>query len=262
MVKMKITIWDYGITTVGTIIMLLLFMQCQTPRFTTKEMGDAIDTNVANPTNSIYLLDRDNWGSMYICAFVNAYFEQPKSIDFLIRGFDRTVDSAFMRKTYSGVYHLLEQYKYDLLLYCTDSVTAIFYKKISLPNIVAASVCVIPEKSNRDKHQSAYLYYDIDGYLVDFWEKEEPFRKEHGAIGKKYDSWILAEQKDYTDYRFEMTFLQYTPEQGLVNAETKKPVDINESDYYKEVGQWMKETCRKNNYSRMIVPSAIPKISE
>ncbi|MDR0659624.1 MAG: hypothetical protein LBG19_02240 [Prevotellaceae bacterium] len=259
-------------TLVYLLIISLLLLSSQGVRAqrwysNTDEIGRAIDHNIQKAKDSIlllgaedsvFLLDYENETSRYICSYVNAYFGPPEDINFLISGFDRSQNGGFMRSVYPMTFHLLEKYRDDLLIYADDSVTAIFYKTIDVSNLAAASVCVKPDKDNYGKFLMAYSFYDKDGYTVYREEIEEQYRKEHYAIIRKYDDWLPAIQLWPNNFPHEMFFLEYTLEQGLVNAETREPVDIDKSEYYKEVEQWMRETCKKNGYSKMIISSPIP----
>ena len=225
---------------------------------TTDEIGRAIDNNIQNARDSIFLLDYENEASRYICSYVSAYFEPPKDISSLISGFDYSESGEFMRSVYPTTFRLLEKYRDDLLIYADDSVTAIFYKTIDPQSLVAASVCVKPENDNLGKFNTGYNFYNREGYYAYTEEKEELYQQEHNAIMRRYDCWVEAVQTTLNYFRYEMVFLEYTPNQGLVNLEAKKPIDVGASSYFKEVEQWMKETCERNGYSRMIIPSRVP----
>ena len=80
-------------------------VQAQRWYATTDEIGRAIDDNIQNARDSIFLLDYENEASRYICLYVNAYFEQPKDISSLISGFDYSPEGKFQRHHFAQTFH-------------------------------------------------------------------------------------------------------------------------------------------------------------
>ncbi len=239
----------------------LFTITCFAQQFSVDTLFDYAYRN-GHERSGIYQLDYNGWMSEYLMAYINNYYEQPKDIDFLIKAFDQW-DDPEMREVYARQYQLMSEYKNDLKLYCTDSVTALFYKSIQPENIVAITGYVKPVFDEFGRMRFYYLYYDRDGYVVTTEEISLKYKKELHAIVKKY------EQQGWKDYgpsqqsfhpEYKMIIVQYTPEQGLIDLDNKKrPLNTQSSAYFSDVEQWLKITCEEHQYSKMIISTLIPK---
>lgn len=207
----------------------------------------------------IYQLDKDGNMSMYLRAYLNNYYEQPKNIGFLIKAFDKVDDAAIMRKVYASQYKLLTKFNNKLILYSTDSITAIYYKRISPSNLVTETGYTTEDYDDVNRLRLMYSYYDKDGYIVTSEKLTSELKTGLNEIKKKYDRWLLNDSSmQFTQNPFKIIILQYTKSQGLINLFTKQSIDVNGSGYFPEVERWLRNICEKYGFSKIIIPSPVP----
>ena len=214
--------------------------------------------NYHNKKDTIYKLDDGGKMSMYIRAYMDSYFEYPKSIDELLHAFDRIESHNEMRQIYGLQYSLMEQYKSDLKIATGDSVIAIFYKKIDTSNVITATDAKPMFLESRiSMAPNKYLYFDEEGYLVGSENLTQELIEKFKIISLNYcnDCW----QKE-PDGWYKLVIIEYMPSYGrLTNAFNKQPLHIEKVPFFKEIEEWMNMTCKEHSFSRMIIPSWIPK---
>jgi len=243
------------------LLVAVSLLSCAEQDFSIDNLFEHANRNVQE-RSGIYQLDYNYWMAQYLMAYIRKYYEQPKDIEFLIKAFDKSENIELVREVYALQYQLMLEYKNDLKLYCNDSITAIFYKRIKPSNIVAITGYTEPDFDDYEREQFIYKYYDKDGYVLGNEDLTLRYKQERHTIIQKYDelNWIHSDVASALPFipKYKVFLIEYTPNQGLICLDNKRPIDVDSSPYFKEIEQWLKTTCEKEGYSRMIIPSPIP----
>ena len=213
--------------------------------------------NYYDKKDSIYKIDEDGKMSMYMRAYMNNYHMQPADINVLLHAFDRTEYREQMGIDYELQYQLMEKYKNDIKVFAGDSITALFYKRIIPENVIAVTGITGVEHNSGYQFGRTYSYFDKDSYLLADSIIQNILIKEYRQIAFKhneYKDWKTEYDGTFKAY----IFVEYTPK-IFRNAETKEAIPTEGWPYFEELKQWMKATCEKYGFSRMIIPCLVPK---
>jgi hypothetical protein len=213
--------------------------------------------NYYDKQDGIYKIDEGGRMSMYMRAYINSYFKQPKDIDELFHAFDKT-NLEGMKEIYELQYQLMEKYKDDIKVFAGDSVTALFYKRIIPENVIAVTDVIKVEHNIGYSFDIKYSYFDKDDYLLEDSIIQSALIKEYRQIAfrnNEYSDWKTEPDSIFKEY----IFVEYLPNNMFRNIETNEPIPTEKWAYFKELKEWMKSTCRKYGFSRIIIPCLIPK---
>lgn len=200
--------------------------------------------------------DREKFGwdlSMLFDAYTSTYNETPLNANDLMTFIDRMDKDS--RLICEGMYVYDFQYLYlkdhqDKLIFVTDSLVSIFYKKIKPENLLIQKSISYPCNSvavpRVDFFDKDDLYVSCDSLSSEVIQR----------LYREYWSYSYATKDNHNRILFEKTKFEYTPN-SLKDLCGNELLDINRSPLIKNTFCFLDSLARTNNFSRIIASGYI-----
>lgn len=195
----------------------------------------------------------DIW--MLLDAYTSTYNKTPQNANDLMTFIDRMVKDS--RLICEGIYRFDYQYLYlkdnqDKLIFVTDSLVSIFYKKIKPENLLIQTSISSP--CNSVAVPCVNFFDDDDLYVSRDSLSSEAIQR----LYREYWSYSYAIKGNPNKILFEKTKFEYTPN-SLKDLCGNQLLDINRSPLIKNTFNYLDSLARANNFSRIIASGFIDK---
>ena len=195
----------------------------------------------------------DIW--MLLDAYTSTYNKTPQNANDLMTFIDRMVKDS--RLICEGIYRFDYQYLYlkdnqDKLIFVTDSLVSIFYKKIKPENLLIQTSISSP--CNSVAVPCVNFFDDDDLYVSRDSLSSEAIQR----LYREYSSYSYAIKGNPNKILFEKTKFEYTPN-SLKDLCGNQLLDINRSPLIKNTFNYLDSLARANNFSRIIASGFIDK---
>ena len=195
----------------------------------------------------------DIW--MLLDAYTSTYNKTPQNANDLMTFIDRMDKDS--RLICEGIYRFDYQYLYlkdnqDKLIFVTDSLVSIFYKKIKPENLLIQTSISSP--CNSVAVPCVNFFDDDDLYVSRDSLSSEAIQR----LYREYWSYSYAIQGNHNKILFEKTKFEYTPN-SLKDLCGNQLLDINRSPLIKNTFNYLDSLARANNFSRIIASGFIDK---
>ena len=195
----------------------------------------------------------DIW--MLLDAYTSTYNKTPQNANDLMTFIDRMVKDS--RLICEGIYRFDYQYLYlkdnqDKLIFVTDSLVSIFYKKIKPENLPIQTSISSP--CNSVAVPCVNFFDDDDLYVSRDSLSSEAIQR----LYREYWSYSYAIKGNPNKILFEKTKFEYTPN-SLKDLCGNQLLDINRSPLIKNTFNYLDSLARANNFSRIIASGFIDK---
>ena len=195
----------------------------------------------------------DIW--MLLDAYTSTYNKTPQNANDLMTFIDRMVKDS--RLICEGIYRFDYQYLYlkdnqDKLIFVTDSLVSIFYKKIKPENLPIQTSISSP--CNSVAVPCVNFFDDDDLYVSRDSLSSEAIQR----LYREYWSYSYAIKGNPNKILFEKTKFDYTPN-SLKDLCGNQLLDINRSPLIKNTFNYLDSLARANNFSRIIASGFIDK---
>ena len=195
----------------------------------------------------------DIW--MLLDAYTSTYNKTPQNANDLMTFIDRMVKDS--RLICDGIYRFDYQYLYlkdnqDKLIFVTDSLVSIFYKKIKPENLLIQTSISSP--CNSVAVPCVNFFDDDDLYVSRDSLSSEAIQR----LYREYWSYSYAIKGNPNKILFEKTKFEYTPN-SLKDLCGNQLLDINRSPLIKNTFNYLDSLARANNFSRIIASGFIDK---
>lgn len=195
----------------------------------------------------------DIW--MLLDAYTSTYNKTPQNANDLMTFIDRMDKDS--RLICEGVYRFDYQYLYlkdnqDKLIFVTDSLVSIFYKKIKPENLLIQTSISSP--CNSVAVPCVNFFDDDDLYVSRDSLSSEAIQR----LYREYWSYSYAIKGNPNKILFEKTKFEYTPN-SLKDLCGNQLLDINRSPLIKNTFNYLDSLARANNFSRIIASGFIDK---
>ncbi len=196
----------------------------------------------------------DIW--MLLDAYTSTYNKTPQNANDLMTFIDRMDKDA--RLICEGIYRFDYQYLYlkdnqDKLIFVTDSLVSIFYKKIKPENLLIQTSISSP--CNSVAVPCVNFFDDDDLYVSRDSLSSEAVQR----LYREYWSYSYATRDNPGNkILFEKTKFEYTPS-SLKDLCGNELLDINRSPLIKNTFNYLDSLARANNFSRIIASGFIDK---
>lgn len=195
----------------------------------------------------------DIW--MLLDAYTSTYNKTPQNANDLMTFIDRMVKDS--RLICEGIYRFDYQYLYlkdnqDKLIFVTDSLVSIFYKKIKPENLLIETSISSP--CNSVAVPCVNFFDDDDLYVSRDSLSSEAIQR----LYREYWSYSYAIKGNPNKILFEKTKFEYTPN-SLKDLCGNQLLDINRSPLIKNTFNYLDSLARANNFSRIIASGFIDK---
>ena len=195
----------------------------------------------------------DIW--MLLDAYTSTYNKKPQNANDLMTFIDRMVKDS--RLICEGIYRFDYQYLYlkdnqDKLIFVTDSLVSIFYKKIKPENLLIQTSISSP--CNSVAVPCVNFFDDDDLYVSRDSLSSEAIQR----LYREYWSYSYAIKGNPNKILFEKTKFEYTPN-SLKDLCGNQLLDINRSPLIKNTFNYLDSLARANNFSRIIASGFIDK---
>ena len=195
----------------------------------------------------------DIW--MLLDAYTSTYNKTPQNANDLMTFIDRMVKDS--RLICEGIYRFDYQYLYlkdnqDKLIFVTDSLVSIFYKKIKPENLLIQTSISSP--CNSVAVPCVNFFDDDDLYVSRDSLSSEAIQR----LYREYWSYSYAIKGNPNKILFEKTKFEYTPN-SLKDLCGNQLLDINRSPLIKNTFNYLDSVARANNFSRIIASGFIDK---
>ena len=195
----------------------------------------------------------DIW--MLLDAYTSTYNKTPQNANDLMTFIDRMVKDS--RLICEGIYRFDYQYLYlkdnqDKLIFVTDSLVSIFYKKVKPENLLIQTSISSP--CNSVAVPCVNFFDDDDLYVSRDSLSSEAIQR----LYREYWSYSYAIKGNPNKILFEKTKFEYTPN-SLKDLCGNQLLDINRSPLIKNTFNYLDSLARANNFSRIIASGFIDK---
>lgn len=195
----------------------------------------------------------DIW--MLLDAYTSTYNKTPQNANDLMTFIDRMDKDS--RLICEGIYRFDYQYLYlkdnqDKLIFVTDSLVSIFYKKIKPENLLIQTSISSP--CNSVAVPCVNFFDDDDLYVSRDSLSSEAIQR----LYREYWSYSYAIKGNPNKILFEKTKFEYTPN-SLKDLCGNQLLDINRSLLIKNTFNYLDSLARANNFSRIIASGFIDK---
>ncbi|WP_418977199.1 hypothetical protein [Alistipes finegoldii] len=195
----------------------------------------------------------DIW--MLLDAYTSTYNKTPQNANDLMTFIDRMDKDS--RLICEGIYRFDYQYLYlkdnqDKLIFVTDSLVSIFYKKIKPENLLIQTSISSP--CNSVAVPCVNFFDDDDLYVSRDSLSSEAIQR----LYREYWSYSYAIKGNPNKILFEKTKFEYTPN-SLKDLCGNQLLDINRSPLIKNTFNYLDSLARANNFSRIIASGFIDK---
>lgn len=195
----------------------------------------------------------DIW--MLLDAYTSTYNKTPQNANDLMTFIDRMDKDS--RLICEGIYRFDYQYLYlkdnqDKLIFVTDSLVSIFYKKIKPENLLIQTSISSP--CNSVAAPCVNFFDDDDLYVSRDSLSSEAIQR----LYREYWSYSYAIKDNPNKILFEKTKFEYTPN-SLKDLCGNQLLDINRSPLIKNTFNYLDSLARANNFSRIIASGFIDK---
>lgn len=195
----------------------------------------------------------DIW--MLLVAYTSTYNKTPQNANDLMTFIDRMDKDS--RLICEGIYRFDYQYLYlkdnqDKLIFVTDSLVSIFYKKIKPENLLIQTSISSP--CNSVAVPCVNFFDDDDLYVSRDSLSSEAIQR----LYREYWSYSYAIKGNPNKILFEKTKFEYTPN-SLKDLCGNQLLDINRSPLIKNTFNYLDSLARANNFSRIIASGFIDK---
>ena len=193
----------------------------------------------------------DIW--MLLDAYTSTYNKTPQNANDLMTFIDRMVKDS--RLICEGIYRFDYQYlkdNQDKLIFVTDSLVSIFYKKIKPENLLIQTSISSP--CNSVAVPCVNFFDDDDLYVSRDSLSSEAIQR----LYREYWSYSYAIKGNPNKILFEKTKFEYTPN-SLKDLCGNQLLDINRSPLIKNTFNYLDSLARANNFSRIIASGFIDK---
>ena len=195
----------------------------------------------------------DIW--MLLDAYTSTYNKTPQNANDLMTFIDRMVKDS--RLICEGIYRFDYQYLYlkdnqDKLIFVTDSLVSIFYKKIKPENLLIQTSISSP--CNSVAVPCVNFFDDDDLYVSRDSLSSEAIQR----LYREYWSYSYAIKGNPNKILFEKTKFEYTPN-SLKDLCGNQLLDINRSPLINNTFNYLDSLARANNFSRIIASGFIDK---
>lgn len=193
---------------------------------------------------------------MLLDAYTSTYNKTPQNANDLMTFIDRMDKDA--RLICEGIYRFDYQYLYlkdnqDKLIFVTDSLVSIFYKKIKPENLLIQTSISSP--CNSVAVPCVNFFDDDDLYVSRDSLSSEAVQR----LYREYWSYSYATRDNPGNkILFEKTKFEYTPS-SLKDLCGNELLDINRSPLIKNTFNYLDSLARANNFSRIIASGFIDK---
>ena len=192
---------------------------------------------------------------MLLDAYTSTYNKTPQNANDLMTFIDRMVKDS--RLICEGIYRFDYQYLYlkdnqDKLIFVTDSLVSIFYKKIKPENLLIQTSISSP--CNSVAVPCVNFFDDDDLYVSRDSLSSEAIQR----LYREYWSYSYAIKGNPNKILFEKTKFEYTPN-SLKDLCGNQLLDINRSPLIKNTFNYLDSVARANNFSRIIASGFIDK---
>lgn len=192
---------------------------------------------------------------MLLDAYTSTYNKTPQNANDLMTFIDRMVKDS--RLICEGIYRFDYQYLYlkdnqDKLIFVTDSLVSIFYKKIKPENLLIQTSISSP--CNSVAVPCVNFFDDDDLYVSRDSLSSEAIQR----LYREYWSYSYAIKGNPNKILFEKTKFEYTPN-SLKDLCGNQLLDINRSPLIKNTFNYLDSLARANNFSRIIASGFIDK---
>ena len=186
----------------------------------------------------------DIW--MLLDAYTSTYNKTPQNANDLMTFIDRMVKDS--RLICEGIY----RFDQDKLIFVTDSLVSIFYKKIKPENLLIQTSISSP--CNSVAVPCVNFFDDDDLYVSRDSLSSEAIQR----LYREYWSYSYAIKGNPNKILFEKTKFEYTPN-SLKDLCGNQLLDINRSPLIKNTFNYLDSLARANNFSRIIASGFIDK---
>ena len=188
-------------------------------------------------------------------AYTSTYNKTPQNANDLMTFIDRMDKDS--RLICEGIYRFDYQYLYlkdnqDKLIFVTDSLVSIFYKKIKPENLLIQTSISSP--CNSVAVPCVNFFDDDDLYVSRDSLSSEAIQR----LYREYWSYSYAIKGNPNKILFEKTKFEYTPN-SLKDLCGNQLLDINRSPLIKNTFNYLDSLARANNFSRIIASGFIDK---
>lgn len=195
----------------------------------------------------------DIW--MLLDAYTSTYNKTPQNANDLMTFIDRMDKDS--RLICEGIYRFDYQYLYlkdnqDKLIFVTDSLVSIFYKKIKPENLLIQTSISSPYNSVA---VPCVNFFDDDDLYV---SRDSLSSEAIQRLYREYWSYSYAIKGNPNKILFEKTKFEYTPN-SLKDLCGNQLLDINRSPLIKNTFNYLDSLARANNFSRIIASGFIDK---
>lgn len=192
---------------------------------------------------------------MLLDAYTSTYNKTPQNANDLMTFIDRMDKDS--RLICEGIYRFDYQYLYlkdnqDKLIFVTDSLVSIFYKKIKPENLLIQTSISSP--CNSVAVPCVNFFDDDDLYVSRDSLSSEAIQR----LYREYWSYSYAIKGNPNKILFEKTKFEYTPN-SLKDLCGNQLLDINRSPLIKNTFNYLDSLARANNFSRIIASGFIDK---